>query len=55
MKSNNKELLQLKKLFNDTKLKHKITEKFSYRFDYRSGRLILSYYVPTIVRKGGNN
>jgi integrase len=53
MKSNNKELLQLKKLFNETKLKHDITEKFSYRFDYRTGKLILSYYVPTLVRKNG--
>ena len=53
MKSNNKELLQLKKLFNETKLKHDITENFSYRFDYRSGKLILSYYVPNLVRENG--
>ena len=53
MKVKNKELKTLKKLFNETKEKNKITERFSYRFDSRSGRLILSYYIPTIVRENG--
>ena len=53
MKNKNTELETLKKLFIETKEKNKITERFSYRFDSRSGRLILSYYVPTIVRDNG--
>lgn len=53
MKSKNKELFELKKLFNQVKEKENISEKFSYRFDSRTGRLILCYSVPTSIRVNG--
>ena len=53
MKSKNKKLISLRKRVNQQKLKYGITENFSYRFDYRTKKLILTYYVPTIVNKNG--
>jgi integrase/recombinase XerD len=49
----NKKLLELKKLVKSQKEKYGITENFSYRFDYRTKRLILSYYVPLVVKQNG--
>ena len=53
MKVKSKTLLRLKKLVNQQKEKYGITENFSYRFDYRTKRLILSYYVPLVVKRNG--
>ena len=33
--------------------KYGITEYFSYRLDYLTKRLILSYYVPLVVKRNG--
>ena len=35
------------------KKKFKIAEQFSYRFDFRTKKLILSYSVPVLVRENG--
>ena len=49
----NKKLIELKKLYNQQKEKYKITEHFSYRFDYKTKKLILCYTLPKLFRNNG--
>ena len=53
MKTKSKTLLTLKKIVKEQKKKYGITENFSYRFDYRTKKLILCYYVPFVVKQKG--
>ena len=53
MKVKSKTLLTLKKLVSSQREKYGITENFSYRFDYRTKKLILCYYVPLVVKQNG--
>ena len=53
MKTKSKTLLTLKKLVSEQREKYGITENFSYRFDYRTKKLILCYYVPFVVKQNG--
>jgi integrase len=50
----NKKLLELKKLVNSQKEKYGITENFSYRFDYKTKKLILCYTLPKMFRENGD-
>ncbi len=49
----NKTLKELKKLYIQQKQKYKITEQFSYRFDYKTKKLILCYTLPKLFKNGG--
>ena len=46
----NKTLKELKKLYIQQKEKYKITEQFSYRFDYKTKKLILCYTLPKLFK-----
>lgn len=53
MKVKNKHLITIKKLLSDQKKKFGITESFSYRFDARTKRLILTYTLKKQVKVKG--
>ena len=48
-----KELLSLKKIVEIQKKKNKITQRFSFRWDNKTEKLILSYSVPHLVNING--
>ena len=48
-----KELLSLKKIVEIQKKKNKITQRFSFRLDNKTEKLILSYSIPHLVNING--
>ena len=48
-----KELLSLKKIVEIQKKKNNITQRFSFRWDNKTEKLILSYSIPRLVNING--
>ena len=53
MKDKSKQKKLLKKLLVDQKQRFSIAEKFSYKFDSRTDKLILCYSIPKLIEVDG--